>query len=320
MDRRAFLAATAGVAVAGLNSRALFAAPRARVLVTADASSRVDVVDPATGRRITSVRTPRLPRSIERVGDSALVAHSELGVLTIVRADLTTRVIAGQTGEPRYVAAHPDGRTAFVTDSARNQIAVFDMTAARVVARVRVGGPARHLSLDPTGRRLWAALGTKARSIAVVDVSWPRRPALIRVFAQPILVHDVVFHPAGREVWVSSGDRGELLVYDAGTRTILRRLRGDAPPQHIAFSPDGRRVFVTSGDDGLLRVHRPDGRLVRTTRIPPGSFNVTATGEMVVSPSLTRGTLCVMGPGGTVRRAPRLAPAAHDACILPSLA
>ena len=48
----------------------------------------------------------------------------------------------------------------------------------------------------------------------MVDVSRPARPRLVRRFEPPFLAHDVGFAPDGRHVWVTSGDRFELAVYD----------------------------------------------------------------------------------------------------------
>src|SRR5207247_9722124 len=119
-------------------------------------------------------------------------------------------------------------------------------------ARVGVGGPARHASIDPSCTILWVSLGSKAEEVAVVDVSRPLAPRLLRRFRPPFLAHDVGMSPGGRHVWVSSGDRGALAVYDRRTGEVLRRLPADAPPQHVTFS--GPHAYVTSGEDGTLRV------------------------------------------------------------------
>ena len=94
------------------------------------------------------------------------------------------------------------------------------------------------------------------------------------------------------------------------------QLTADAAPQHIAFSDAGKAAYVASGDDGTMRVHALDGRLLRTSRIPVGSFNVTHGAGHVVSPSLERGTLCILDRNGRVRRTVRVAPAAHDVCLI----
>src|SRR5204863_2228586 len=137
----------------------------------------------ASGRVRRHLPTEPKPRSIETVGGTAVVAHSEIGVVTLVRAaTLTVTHVLHGFGEPRYTAAHPDGRHAFVTDAARGEVVALDVLEGRVLGRARVGNRARHVTIDPSGTTLWVALGAKAKRVAVVDVrhrSQPRRRGLI---------------------------------------------------------------------------------------------------------------------------------------------
>ena len=126
--------------------------------------------------------------------------------------------------------------------------------------------------------------------------------------------HDVGFSPGGRRVWVTSGDRGRLAVYDTRRGEVVRLLDADAPPQHVTFG-DGL-AYVASGDSAALRVHSlRDGAVRRTSAIPIGSYNVQFADARVLTPSLERGTLTVLSPTGAVLRRVRVAAAAHDACV-----
>ena len=78
----------------------------------------------------------------------------------------------------------------------------------------------------------------------------------------------------------------------------------------------GGRAYVASGEDGLLRVHSLDGRASPHHPIPVGSYNVQAGDGVVLTPSLDRGTLCVVGRGGEVLRTVQVAPSSHDACFV----
>ncbi len=77
----------------------------------------------------------------------------------------------------------------------------------------------------------------------------------------------------------------------------------------------GNRVFVASGADGTMRVHAANGRLLRTTRIPLDSYNVTYGLGHVVTPSLMLGTVTTLGSTGAFIRREKVTQAAHDACI-----
>jgi outer membrane protein assembly factor BamB len=314
VDRRTFVAGAASLVLAPRTFAGALA-QRELALVTADEESRLVAVDLATGAVRRYVRTLPQPRSIEAVGPMAVVAHSELGVVTLVRASTleVARVLRG-FGEPRYTAGHSDGRHAYVTDAERGEVVVLDVVRGRVLRRVRVGALARHVGIDAAGRRLWVALGTKAERIAVLDVTNRVRPRLLRLIAPPFLAHDVAHAPDGRRVWVSSGDRNELAVYDRRTGRIVARLAADLPPQHISFR--GARVYVTSGDSGTLRVHDEDGRELRTTAVPQGSYNVQQADGWVVTPALGGGSLCILDRRGRLLRREQVARSSHDACIV----
>ena len=313
MDRRAFLLGAAALALA---PRALAGTPRRLLaLVTADLEARLVAVDLASGRVHRYLPTEPKPRSIETVGGTAVVAHSEVGLVTLVRAATlsVTHVLHG-FGEPRYTAGHPDGRHAFVTDAERGEVVAVDVLRGRVVGREHVGARARHVTIDPSGRRLWIALGSKAEQIAIVDVTRPSRPRLVRLVRPPFLAHDVAWTPDGRTIWVSSGDKNELALYRARTLDVVARPPADWPPQHVTFR--GRRAYVTSGWNGSLRVYRSDGHSLRRTIVPVGSYNVQQADGWVVTPGLGTGSLCILDPRGRLLRRERIARSSHDACIV----
>jgi hypothetical protein len=284
-------------------------------LVTADTEAHV-VVASLGGRVLRRVATIDGPRSIQSgPGGVAIVGHSAAGAVSLLtgRPPRVRRVLRG-FGEPRYTAFSPDGRHAFVSDSGHGEVAVVDVVRARVVRRVEVGALARHITIDPAGRRLWVSLGSSAAAISVLDVSDPAHPRLLRHVRPPFLVHDVGFSPSGRRVWVTAGRVESLAVYTAGGR-LVRRLGADAAPQHITFGPS--LAYVASGEGRSLRVHSlTDGRRLRSARIPIGSYNVQRDAGLVLTPSLNMGTLTVLDRHGRVRSSRRVAHAAHDACVV----
>jgi DNA-binding beta-propeller fold protein YncE len=320
MHRRAFLElAGAGALVATRPSLAR-ASRRGHggplVLATADDEASVVVLDLASGDVRQHIGTVAGPSSIETVGAGriALVGHAEAGMLSLIEiASLRVRHEIEGLGEPRYAAAGPGGRYAYVTDAARGELVVIDLPVGRVADRVQVGALARHLTITPDGRTLYASLGSRATAVAVIDASDPRHPRLVRTFAPVDRAHDVVVSADGTHLWVTSGTTHRVAIHDARTLRPLRRLVAGAPPQHVAIG--GSRVFVASGADGRMRVHRDDGRLLRTTRIPLDSYNVTCGFGRVVTPSLIPGTVTTLGSTGAFIRRERVTRASHDACI-----
>jgi DNA-binding beta-propeller fold protein YncE len=310
VKRREFIAGAFALALAP-GALAKVRAPAA--LVTADEESRLVAVDLESGRVLRRVPTLASPRSIETVGESAVVAHTELGAVSVVHDMRVVHDIRG-FGEPRYTAAHPDGRHAYVTDAARGEVVALDVVRGRVLAREQVGARARHITVSPNGRMLWIALGSKAREIAIVDVSQRARPRLVRTFRPPFLAHDVGWAPDGRRVWVSSGDRQELAVYDVRTGRLVARPDGDWPPQHVTFARG--LAYVTSGWSGTVRVHRGDGRELRRNPVPVGSYNVQSAQGRVLTPSLGHGALTVLDADGRTLYRVQVARSSHDVCVV----
>ncbi len=315
MDRRRFVVGAAALA-ASPNALARIGGGTPLALVTADLDARITAVELSGGRVVRDIATLEDPRSIEPVLQyDALVAHTAAGAVSLIDGlRLRVRRVLRGFSEPRYAAAERDTRHAYVSDSGTGEIVVIDTVEGRVVARAEVGDGVRHLSLGRSNRRLWVALGTKAERLAIVDVTEPTRPRVLAHVEPPFLAHDVGFAPDGR-VWVTSGDRRELAIYDGRGRRVFG-VGADAPPQHVTFL--GRRAYVTSGDDGALRVHDLDGAFLRAARVPIGSYNVQHGFGQILTPSLSQGTLCIVNRGGRVVTRTQVARSSHDACFVMS--
>ena len=314
MDRRRFLLAAAAAPFALREiPGALGAAVGSAALVTADNESSVLVVDLATGRIRSRIETRPSPFSIERAGAYAVVAHTVLGEVSILGGSpLGVRHVV-PVAEPRYTADARDGRHAFVSDAGGIAVHTLDLERGRVAASLKLKQWPRHLSLSPDRRTLWVGLGTASEQIAVVDVTDPLRPRLERYLRPGFLMHDVGFAPTGGRIWVTGGATKQIAVREQG---VFRFLPADAAPQHVTFLAG--RVFVSSGASGTLRVYTEDGRLLRTARIPPGSFNVQYAAGRVLTPSLEEGTLTVVSAQGRVLETSRVSTSCHDACLAPA--
>jgi DNA-binding beta-propeller fold protein YncE len=315
-DRRELLRLGLAAAPLLMTGRAWGAVPEPLALVTADTEAHVAVVSLARRRVVRRIATVAGPRSIQSgAGGRAVVGHADVGAVSLLegRPTRVRRVLRG-FGAPRYTAFAPDGRLAYVSDGGHGELAVIDVVAGRVIRRVTVGAGARHLDLDPAGRRLWVALGSSAQDVAVVDLADPRRPRLIGYVRPPFLAHDVAFSPSGRRVWVTAGRERRVAVYAAGGRHLVRTLAADKAPQHVTFGPDV--AYVASGEGGRVRVHAlSDGHVRRSTRVPIGSYNIQRTGRRVLTPSLGTGALTILDARGAAVAEIHIAAAAHDACV-----
>ena len=243
MDRREFLAAAAAPLILG--AAPAFARPTGGTplaLVTADLESSVVAVDVSTGRVHPPARHARRPAQHRehRRDRRARRPHGR-------RPDDADRLRPPRPPDRAASsvrrATPPSRRTVASRTSPtrrREEVAVVDVRGRRVVGRVRVGGPARHLAIDRDGTRLWVALGSKAHGARGARRSRSqRRPRLVGTIRPPFLAHDVGFTPGGRRVWVTSGDRRRLAIYDDPHRQARAddRRRRAAAARHLHGRP-----------------------------------------------------------------------------------
>ena len=89
MNRREFVLGAASLALVP----SAFARTRAPVaIVTADEESRLVAVELSSGRVIRHIPTLGSPRSIETVGEAAVVAHTDRGAVSLVHDGAVSQV------------------------------------------------------------------------------------------------------------------------------------------------------------------------------------------------------------------------------------
>jgi len=288
-------------------------------LVTAETMNELLAVSLLSGRILKRLPMPSDPQNVATTVRTAVVVSTRGAAVTLVdiRRLQVVKVLRG-FGSPHIPLISADGRFAYVTDDARGQLVVIDLVRRRVTRRVYVGLGAHHMAGDGPGNQLWIALGERARSIAVVDVSNAGHPHVIDHVDPRGRAHDLAFSTNDARVWVTYDDRPEVGVFAASTGRLLRLLHAGSPPQHIAFGPagGGGHAYLTSGDDGTLRIFSSrTGRLLRIIRTSYGSFNLATYGSFVATSSLYRGTLMEFDEAGHRRLTRRVAPAARDLVV-----
>ena len=274
---------------------------------------RVDLPTGRIVRRLAHARRPAQHRVRSAAPARSSPTRAPAGCRSSTRACASTRSEA-RSGRRATPPSRDDLRFAYVTDSGRQEVAVVDLRARRVVGRVPVGGPARHLALDVLGRRLWVALGSKAprsRSSASTD---PRAAAGVERVRPPFLAHDVGFEPGGRA-------RLGHLRRPRPHRDLRRTTpapRADAPRRRAAAARHLPRRSRVRDE----RRRRPPARAC--ARRPPAPLSASA-GRVVQRPARLRDDLHAVALAGDalhVQRAGaplervRVARSSHDACFV----
>lgn len=181
----------------------------------------------------------------------------------------------------------PDGQHAYATNSGSGTVSVFEQRMVPpsmpptgvlpagakprldwVHTVVPVGQGAEGFDVSPDSRELWTV--TPAGVVSIIDTQTRQVVASIDVGLDG--AHRLAFTPDGHRVMVVSVKTGGLVVVDAGTRALVKRMQ-TGRGAGIHMDAVGNRAFVSCTPDDFvavidlatltetarLRVARPDG-------------------------------------------------------------
>jgi YVTN family beta-propeller protein len=105
--------------------------------------------------------------------------------------------------------------------------------------------------VSPDGRELWTA-SAESGVISILD---PAAKKLIgTVDAKVMGANRLIFSPNGKLVFISSLGSGDLTIYDAKTRALVKKLSIGHGAAGILMDPDGSRAFVACSPDNYVVV------------------------------------------------------------------
>jgi DNA-binding beta-propeller fold protein YncE len=105
--------------------------------------------------------------------------------------------------------------------------------------------------VSPDGRELWTAAADDG-TICIIDIAAMKVTA--KIDAKALGANRLKFTPDGRRVLISSLRTGDLFVYDAATRQLIKRLSTGHGAAGILVDADGARAFVGCSADNYIAV------------------------------------------------------------------
>jgi len=103
-----------------------------------------------------------------------------------------------------------------------------------------------------------------------------QKGALIKDLELPVMNHNAVYSPDGKEIWTSQMEmEGRVLVYDAQSYVLKKVINVGMEPAEVTFSADGKKAYVANGGDDNVSVINPITK-ERIATIPVGDNPVAA--------------------------------------------
>ena len=214
-------------------------------------------------------------------------ALDELGALVIHRAiDLSADKKVAPN--PLGIALTPDGKLAVVALAVANQVAVVNLAAAKVIARIAVGVCPYGVAVSPDGRTAFVSNFGGPRA------SW----------------RDKTEVSAGTKVAVdvrSVALRGTVSVIDLRRKKVVAEIPTGIHPEAMTLSPDGQRLYVVAASgDGIAVIDIAQRRIVADldtkpqADLPYGSLTtgvaVSADGRTLFAANAGNNAIALLDP------------------------
>jgi DNA-binding beta-propeller fold protein YncE len=235
--------------------------------VVAYGGSTINVVDIASRAKMRTIDISpnQRPHGLLWLADGRLVATAEGSdsVAVIAPDGTVTSIATGQKGTHMVVVA-PDNRTAHTANIASGTVSVLDLTDARKLRDLTIGGKPEGLSLAKRGRELWVG-DLEAPRVSVWDTATGEKIAEQPV--EPVAIR-VLTSPDGKWVATSNIGAGTISLFDAETRALAKVIQvseGDAARQvTLLWSPDSSRIYAAeTGIDKVAEIDVASGKVLR---------------------------------------------------------
>jgi len=180
-------------------------------------------------------------------------AQPGLAIINVAARKLERKIAVGSS--PFAVALSRDGRTAYVTDDARNELLRIDVRSGTVTARATVGKAPQGVALRPDGKIVYVA-SHDTNEIYAIDTKTLAPLQRIDAGSRP---GSPVFTRNGELAFAPDEGSTAVSVLDAQRHTMKHTVGLSLPEsaerpalQSAVLSPDGKRLYVTTGAGGSV--------------------------------------------------------------------
>jgi len=239
---------------------------------------RIDVLDLVAQRALAPIDTGPLTGVHGLAFSSGKLWFTAQGAMAIARLDLRSRQVdwimgTGQSWTHMLVLS-PDLKRIYATNVMSGSVSIFALQPAPMPPFGRRPGAApptanfrpplvwvhtlvptergtEGVDLSPDGKEVWTASSGSGR-IYVIDTTAKKVAQVLD--AKAVGANRVKFTHDGRRVLISSLRSGDLLVYDAKTRTEIKRLAVGSGCAGVLVAPDDKRAYVACTADNYVAV------------------------------------------------------------------
>jgi YVTN family beta-propeller protein len=148
----------------------------------------------------------------------------------------------------------PGEKKIYTANIGSDSVSVIDLANAPRIIRVSaiaVGKGPEGIDLSPDSKEIWVAHRGDG-ALSIIDTATDKVVQTIAMGTK--MANRVKFTRDGKRVLVSDPPSNQLLVFDASSRQLVRKIESEAGPEGILIAPDGKRAFIACSAAGKVAV------------------------------------------------------------------
>ncbi len=181
---------------------------------------------------------------------------------------------------PQAIAFSPSGRTAYVTTSS-NQLLAIDVASRRIVGQVDGLDGAHGVTVSPNGQSIYVTDAT-ADTVSVIDAATLR---VVRTIGVGQLPWTVVLSPDGATAYVANPNSDTVSVIDTSSDQVVATISVPEGPRSLLVSPTDTTLWVGEGEGSHVDVVTLSTNAI-TDRVELGFYTTPNYGDGLAPNSL----------------------------------
>lgn len=232
-----------------------FSPDHSELYVAVSEEDAIAVVDPASLKVLRKFQAGSDPEAFAvHPNGNIYLSNEDAGLASAFDPKTGAKVAEVQVGlEPEGVAISPDGGMVVVTSESTNMLHFIKVPEHVIVKNVLVGARPRSAVYSADGRFLYASaeIAGEVDKISTESYELVARVRLDDDKAKPM---EVMLTPDQKTLYVAGGRANEVLVVDAESMTITKKIPVGKRVWGLAMTRDGSRVFSTDGASDAISV------------------------------------------------------------------
>ncbi len=219
--------------------------------------STISIVDIAGRKELKRLSLPLLrPHGTFAIGSH--IYFTAEGSRVVARYDVSSGAIDWISGTganvTHMVVVMPDEKKIYTANIGSDSVSVLDLSnAPRAVAlkQIAVGKGPEGIDLSPDAKQIWVSHRGDG-ALSIIDTSTDTVTQTVTTGTK--MANRVKFTLDGKRVLVSDPPSNAVLVLDAASHQVVKKIDTEAGPSGILIAPDGKRAFIACSNAGKVQV------------------------------------------------------------------